>query len=154
MTQKEMFEIIDRFDGEFRFLSNFYPVEVMYEDVLYPTVEHAYQAAKTLDLEQREKIRATDTPGAARKCGNVVELRSDWEEVKLGIMTDLVTQKFTLHSEFVEKLRATGYAMLIEGNWWGDTFWGVYKNVGKNHLGRILMRVREELRTGTPRETR
>jgi ribA/ribD-fused uncharacterized protein len=73
-------------------------------------------------------------------------MRPDWEQVKILIMTSLVRDKFTRHQDLKEQLLATGDAELIEGNWWGDTFWGVCKGKGENHLGKVLMKVREELK--------
>ena len=75
-------------------------------------------------------------------------LRPDWEKVKNGIMEEIVCAKFTQHTDLAEKLLATGDRVLVEGNHWGDTFWGVDTRTGQgeNHLGKILMKVREELR--------
>jgi ribA/ribD-fused uncharacterized protein len=83
----------------------------------------------------------------AKRVGAEIDLRSDWSDVKLAIMLDLVRQKFTAHSHLRRKLLATGDRQLIEVNGWGDQFWGVSRGSGYNHLGRILMRVRDELRT-------
>ena len=139
------------FDGEYRFLSNFSPSEVTLDGETYPTVEHAFQAAKTFDLEEREQVRRAPTPAAAKKLGRRVTLRRDWQTVKIGIMKDLVREKFQ-KPELAEKLLATGDDVLIEENWWNDQFWGVSKGRGKNHLGRILMEVRTELRTVVVRQ--
>src|SRR5690606_21767015 len=103
-----------------------------------------YQAAKTFSIEEREQIRNAFSPAKAKKIGRSVTLREDWENIKIDIMTDLVRQKFNI-SSFKEKLLATKDAELIEGNWWGDTFWGVCKGVGKNNLGKILMEIRKEI---------
>lgn len=137
--------MIDSFRGEYGFLSNFAWCKIKYKGVIYKTVEHAYQAAKTLDKKRKQLISEAPTPGAAKRWGRNVEIREDWEEIKLDIMLALVRQKFTI-PELKKKLLATGKEKLIEGNWWGDTFWGVCKDEGENHLGRILMRVREELK--------
>lgn len=72
-------------------------------------------------------------------------MRSDWEEVKLGVMEGLLREKFS-DPELRRKLLATGERELVEGNDWGDSFWGVCAGRGKNHLGRLLMKLREELR--------
>lgn len=142
---------IDRFDGEYRFLSNFWPATCWLRDGLgdYPSVEHAYQAAKTTDLEWRKRIRSAESPGEAKRLGRQLPLRADWEKIKLDVMFSLVWQKFAcgLGNPLPEKLLATGDAELIEGNWWGDTFWGVCRGKGENHLGKILMEVRRILRT-------
>lgn len=139
-------KVIDSFHGKNKFLSNFYPAPVMLDGKEYSTVEHAYQAAKTLSIVRRVIIRGLAKPGDAKKYGKDLEIREDWEDVRLDIMKELVTCKFTEHVKLKEKLLATGNQELIEGNYWGDMFWGVYKGQGKNNLGRILMRVREKLR--------
>jgi ribA/ribD-fused uncharacterized protein len=136
---------IKEFQGENRFLSNFWDAKVVLDGVTYPTVEHAYQAAKTLDKERRKVIQAQPTPGKAKRAGQRVKIRSDWENVKVGIMLDLVRQKFKNNVKLKNRLLATGSEELIEGNTWGDTFWGRCRGVGKNHLGKILMKVRSEL---------
>lgn len=109
----------------------------------YPTVEHAYQAAKTLDIHQRDQIAAAEGPGVAKSLGRSVTMRTDWNEVKLGIMEFLLRQKF-YYEPLRSQLLATGNAELIEGNTWNDTFWGVCRGRGHNHLGRLLMKVRTE----------
>ena len=138
--------MIKEFQGKYRFLSNFFPSPVMWNNIEYPTVEHAYQAAKTLDVDKREIIRLQPTPGQAKRIGRVIPLREDWNEVKLKIMEYLVKQKFTRHENLKEQLLATGDEKLAEGNSWNDTYWGVCRGVGKNYLGIILMKVREELK--------
>jgi ribA/ribD-fused uncharacterized protein len=121
---------------------------VTLDGVAYPTVEHAFQAAKTSDPEEQRAIRECSSPNQARRMGKRATLRSDWETVKIGIMESLVRQKFTAHPELAAALLATGERRLVEGNTWGDVFWGTVRGRGKNHLGRILMRVREELAQG------
>lgn len=134
------------FNKEYRFLSNFYPATVEYDGLEYSSTEHAYQAAKTEDAAQRRRIREAQKPGDAKRLGKQVKMRTDWEQIKVGVMKDLVRQKFTNHKELKEKLLATGDAHLEETNTWNDTFWGVCKGKGQNHLGKILMEVREELK--------
>ena len=134
------------FQGQYRFLSNFWPAKVHYEGMEYNSVEHAYQAAKTLDKETRLRIRDLRKPGEAKHEGNKVEMRADWEEVKVDIMRFLVREKFSMNSKLKEQLLATGDQYLEETNHWGDTFWGVCRGRGRNELGRILMEVREELK--------
>jgi ribA/ribD-fused uncharacterized protein len=138
------------FVDDFDFLSNFHPSPVRWEGVLYPTVEHAFQAAKTDDPEERATILAAGSPGKAKRLGKRVRLRKDWESVKVGIMETLVRAKFVSHPELRAALLATGEGRLVEGNTWGDAFWGVCRGAGKNHLGRILMRVRGELAVRAP----
>ena len=136
--------MINEFKSEHRFLSNFWPAVVTLDDMEFPTVEHAYVAAKTLDLEKRAEIQKVSTAGQVKRLGRSIELRPDWDDVKLEVMEDLVRQKFQ-HPELAELLIATGDQELVEGNTWGDTFWGVCFDVGENHLGLILMKVRDEL---------
>ena len=137
--------MIKEFQREHRFLSNFWPAEVYLDGIKYPTVEHAYQASKTLDDEERKIVRMAGRPGLAKREGKRVTLRPDWsDEMKLVIMEDLVRQKFQ-HKELKALLLATGDEELVEGNSWWDTYWGVCKGKGSNHLGKILMKVRQEL---------
>lgn len=136
---------IDRFSGHHSFLSNFHPSAVTLDGDTYPTVEHAFQAGKTDDPAARERIRDAKTPAWAKALGRKVQLRGDWEDVKVGVMTDLVRQKFTAHPDLAAKLLATHDAQLVEGNTWGDRFWGVSRGTGRNELGRILMKVRAEI---------
>ena len=137
---------IAEFQGDYRFLSNFYPATVEFEGITYPTVEHAYQSAKTLDLNDRKRIAALPTPSDAKREGRKLKLREDWERVKFDVMERCVRYKFTHDAELRAKLLATGDAILEEGNNWGDQVWGVVNGVGENRLGKILMKVREELR--------
>ena len=137
-------DIIDRFDGEHRFLSNFYPAQVLLDGVVYPSAEHAFQAAKTTDESLRREILCCDTPGKAKQKGRRLPLRSDWETIKISVMEKLIHDKF-LDPALRQKLIATGDAILVEGNWWGDTFWGICNKEGENHLGRILMRERDKI---------
>lgn len=141
-----MIRIVE-FKGAFRFLSNFWPVWVTWDDETYPSVEHAYQAAKTLSPTERNTILRQLTPAAAKRAGKQVTLRADWEEVKIQVMRHLVTQKFT-NPELAEALLKTGDVLLQEGNHWGDTFWGINLATGRgeNNLGQILMDVRSNLR--------
>jgi ribA/ribD-fused uncharacterized protein len=140
---------ITNFHDEHFFLSNFFNVEVVYDGEVYPTVEHAFQAAKTFDPEQRKTIQAADTPAQAKRLGRRVTLRPDWEQVKFDIMEGLLKQKFR-QLELQSKLLETGEAELIEGNTWGDRVWGcvLVKGhwVGQNHLGQLLMKVRHAIR--------
>lgn len=137
---------IDRFDETaFRFLSNFYPAKVVYEGIEYPTSEHAYQAAKTLDVLQRENVAMLASPADAKRYGKAVSMRPNWDNIKVRVMEEIVYAKFTQNENLNHMLVLTDDIELIEGNSWGDTFWGVCKGVGENHLGKILMRVRNRL---------
>jgi ribA/ribD-fused uncharacterized protein len=144
---------ITEFKDKYRFLSNFWSAKVEFEFqsnmFVYPTVEHAYQSAKCKFLSDVLVIRKIESPGAAKKYARKIVLRDDWEEVKLGIMEDLVRQKFS-EEELKLKLLDTGFKELIEGNYWHDNFWGSCfcercGNQGKNNLGKIIMKIRKEL---------
>lgn len=140
---------IRRFDGEYEFLSNFYPSPIEWDGAMYPTVEHAFQATKTLNPEYRGKIQRASTPGEAKRLGRSVALRSDWESIKVGTMIALIAIKFEPHTPLAAKLLATGDAELIEGNTWHDNFWGVdirTPEKGLNWLGKILMNWRQAIR--------
>ena len=144
--------MIDRFDGNYEFLSNFAEYPILYQGQLWPSNEHAFQGAKTLDPIQKNAIRYAYTPGQAKRLGRQVTLRPDWEEVKKQIMYEICYEKFTQHEDLAKALLETGEQKLVEGNYWHDCYWGVCNGVGDNHLGKILMRIREELR-GTDKES-
>lgn len=137
--------MINAFDGEYRFLSNFLTAYVEYDHNTYKSVEHAYQAAKTLDYDYRAKIHYALTAAEAKKLGRRTPLREDWEEIKVDVMKQLLVEKFQF-PVLRKKLLETGDQELVEGNWWGDTFWGVCNGIGQNMLGKLLMEVREEIR--------
>lgn len=147
MANNNSFKSINKFEGEFDFLSNFSPAEVTLGGEIYPTVEHAFQAAKTLDYDERLKIQKALTPNKAKRIGQKVALRPDWDNIKRGVMIGILVQKFAPHTENGQKLIATGNAELIEDNWWGDTYWGVCKGEGENHLGKLLMEIRKKLQS-------
>ena len=136
--------MITEFQGQYRFLSNFYPAPLTYLGRYYPTAEHAYQAAKARNTTEHDRIALSETPGIAKSRGRVTLVRDDWEEVKLSVMEEVVAAKFKL-PHLADLLRLTGNAQLIEGNRWGDRFWGVCGGAGENHLGKILMAIRKQL---------
>jgi hypothetical protein len=140
-------KIIDSFTlaSGYAFLSNFHPSTIWVEGKAYPTVEHAYQAHKTLNEDSRELIRNAKDPSIAKKLGRGVEMRPDWDTVKEGLMRDFIRKKF--ESPFLaHKLLETGDCELVFGNTWNDRVWGVCRGTGANLLGKILMEVREDLR--------
>ena len=146
--------VINKFDGEYSFLSNFYNSPIDYEfDVemitTVPTVEHAFQAAKTLNMSEEFEILKAKTPGEAKRIGRKALLRHDWEKCKDNVMLGFLRQKFAI-PELREKLLGTGDATLIEGPTWHDRYWGICScdkcgGRGQNRLGELLMQVREEL---------
>ena len=149
-------QIICGFKGPYRFLSNFWTAPVQYEGAAYPSAEHAYQAAKTTDSTVREQIRATSTAGDAKRTGRYIQLRQGWYADRLSVMRVVLLSKFSDNSDLAHKLLATGRAELVEDNDWGDTFWGSCREVGENHLGKLLMEIREilRLRQGTEKAAR
>lgn len=143
---------IDKFDGEFRYLSNFaiYPTE--YEGILFPTSEHAYQASKSLIIEERKTflLPQNKEPGKAKHLGRKLTLRPHWDGIKNDVMLVIVQDKFNRHLDIRQKLIDTAPAELIESNFWHDKWYGVCtcekcNGKGLNWLGRILMKVREDL---------
>lgn len=136
---------IKYFRGKNAFLDNGYPVRIEYEGMTFPSVEAAFQAAKSWDVRHRLACSKADTPVIAKRLGRKVALRPDWEEKKLAIMKELLEQKFR-YFELRHQLLSTGDAELVAGNQQGDGFWGQVKGEGENHLGRLLMEVREEIR--------
>lgn len=151
--------MIDSFRGKYAFLSNFYPSEISipyrylggYENIVYPTVEHAFQAAKTTDIEWKLRIANASSPALAKRLGRKVPLDSEWTHYKRWndrrqtVMKVFLVKKFMSIPELRTKLADTGDEELIEGNTWNDTYWGVCRGVGENHLGKLLMEVREML---------
>jgi ribA/ribD-fused uncharacterized protein len=138
-------EVIDKFSGRYSFLSNFYWHKFKYDGMTYRTAEHAFQAQKTLSLSERAAIKGADSPGAAKRMGRRVKIREGWDNMKAEIMEGIVRAKFK-DPELRKLLVATGDAELIEGNHWGDTYWGVCNGHGRNQLGKILMLIRAEVR--------
>lgn len=136
---------INSFKGEYHFLSNFYEVPIEYDGFCYKNSEAAFQAQKCLDPEDRNAF-ANMNPSEAKKAGRKVQLRKDWEQVKVSIMSEIVKAKFEQNSELADKLLATGDAYLEEGNNWGDRTWGTVNGKGANLLGNILMNVRNEIK--------
>ncbi len=136
------------FKDEFAFLSNFWPVSVEYEGMLYTTVEHAYQAAKTFDPGEQLHVASQPTPGRAKRAGRSITLREDWDAVKNEIMYGLLIEKFGT-TAMRDRLLLTGTVWLVEGNYWHDLYWGCcfcgrHRGEGRNELGHILMKVRKE----------
>lgn len=141
---------VNGFNGEYKFLSNFYGGALEFEGIQYPTVEHAYQAAKSELPEVRKYIASRVTPGAAKTLGRAVALRPDWEDVKLSIMKTLLRKKF-YDPVLKAALLHTYEQELCELNYWHDQYWGSctclrhQMTPGKNHLGKLLMELRSEL---------
>ena len=138
-------ETIDRFRGEHAFLSNFHRAPFRWQGREWPHAESAYQAAKTRDERARERIRTARSPAEAKRLGRRADLRCDWERVKAHVMHSILVAKFAV-PELRDALLATGDAELVEGNTWGDVYWGRVDGRGRNQLGRTLMRIRDDIR--------
>ncbi len=161
--------MITDFRGPHRWLSNFHLANIVFEGEIYPSSEHAYQAAKadcvgtsalfpepsTAGLaacdEERARFREPGlTCRDAKRLGSAIRLRWDWDDVRLGIMETILRDKFSRHADLQRLLLETGDEVLVEGNSWGDRYWGVSppppEGTGDNHLGRLLMQIRRELR--------
>jgi ribA/ribD-fused uncharacterized protein len=148
--------MIDKFEGRFHFLSNFYLCKVEHQGIVYPSVEHFYVAMKSNDEQLvdgkyyttgdlREFVATIPTATEVKRFGRKLKLRKDWDTKKIEVMNFGVREKFK--NELLKKLLLeTGNEELIEGNWWNDKFWGVCDGKGENHLGKILMEVRRELK--------
>lgn len=144
-------DMIREFQWEYGFLSNFWLCPVEYDFETYKSVEHAYQCQKFIHYpEIHNLIRNLDKPGKAKREARKYKdnVRKDWRDINLQLMYELVKDKFTRTTNLRERLLATKDHYLQEGNYWEDTFFGVDLATGKgeNHLGKILMRVRGELR--------
>ena len=139
-------QIIDSFEGKYRFLSNFFPSQVYMDGLLFYTVEAAYQAAKT-PIESKRRIMSKMPASLAKKYAHHLPRPADWDARKEAVMLDLVMQKFMRPDNhyLAKKLIDTGDATLIEGNTWGDTYWGQCDGVGLNRLGSMLMQVRDRI---------
>lgn len=139
--------------------SNFKRSPIFMGECSYPTIEHAFQAAKSLDIRERIRISKLRSPGTAKKAGRKVELRPDWEEIKLGVMYVCLCAKFS-DEYWYKELKLTGEENIVEWNSWRDKIWGVpchqvddglwvpYKKLhGENLLGRLLMHCRNQSRS-------
>jgi ribA/ribD-fused uncharacterized protein len=138
---------IREFRDAYAFLSNFYCSPIKYKGLIYLNAEAAFQAQKETCEKDKEQYTRMN-PAQAKLVGRNCNLREDWEEIKEQIMYEIVKAKFTQNPNLARLLLDTGNAYLEEGNWWHDTTWGVCNAVGENKLGKILMRVREELDGG------
>lgn len=140
---------IDRFRGEYEFLSNFYPAKLMFDGIAYYSSETAYQAQKLEDPEQR-KLLASMYADESKRYFKHIDIRPDWDEIKLQTMGDIVKAKFEQNPRLAKLLSDTVDSHIIEGNTWGDMYWGVdlKTGIGENHLGRILMELRKQILDG------
>jgi ribA/ribD-fused uncharacterized protein len=138
-------EAITVFDGEFAFLSNFFPCQIIFEGRVFQSSEHLFMSFKQESEEWKDICASSKfTPGQIKRKARKVELRSDWEEIKVDCMRKAVMAKFSQSIDLKEKLLATSERELIEGTTWGDKVWGICLKTGEgeNKLGKILMEVR------------
>jgi ribA/ribD-fused uncharacterized protein len=139
------------FKGEYRWLSNFYGMNLVINGLYYPSLEHAYQAAKCLNFKDAEAVRTAGTPGQAKRRGRKAELKPGFDEMKLVLMYRLLTVKFGSPANGMpanplrEKLFKTDDCHIEETNDWGDRYWGVCNGTGSNYLGKLIMKVREDM---------
>lgn len=140
--------VINKFDGEFAFLSNFYECVVVYDGISYGSSEAAFQAQKTLDINKRKYIATLNPSKSKREGRRLLDLRPDWDKAKDRIMFEIVTAKFNQNPSLADRLIETKDKILVEGNNWNDRYWGMnYEcTVGRNQLGKTLMVVRNNLR--------
>lgn len=142
--EKEIFG----FFGDYRFLSNMWRCSVMFRGHHFPSSENAYQAAKMPEFlwDHFGSISPQDSKTEGQNKDNWKFSKEEWDTKKLAIMEEVLRVKFHHNHDLRNLLLATGNRVLIEGNWWNDTFWGVVirdgQRVGENHLGNILMRIR------------
>lgn len=132
------------FEGDLDFCSNFYPCEFEWQGVKWQSSEAAYQSAKEEVPNYLEWN--TLTPQQAKYKGRRIEVREDWDRIKIKIMESILRCKFHDNPELKQRLIDTGDQKLIEWNWWNDIFWGksIHRGKGKNHLGKLLMKLRKQ----------
>ncbi|CBX87935.1 hypothetical protein [Roseovarius Plymouth podovirus 1] len=140
------------FQGEYRWLSNFWTAPIVVTGFEYQNTEAAYQAAKTINVAHRMQFKNM-TGGEAKRAGRSVIMRHDWDFVKLEIMELVLRAKFMAHADLALKLIETGDRDIVELNTWGDTHWGQVKDkegnlVGENVLGKLLMNIRSDINKG------
>jgi hypothetical protein len=144
--------MINLFRGENYFLSNMYPVNILFNGITFKSSEHLYQAHKAIYLIDFENIvnceKGVETKKIAKEMQRNKRIRKDFHEIKDHVMTVAVLLKFGQNKDIKEKLLATGIEMLIEGNYWHDNYWGnctcdKCKHIlGVNRLGKTLMSIR------------
>ena len=152
---------------EHSFLSNFAPSEVggwklengnwVSDGETYPTAEHAYQASKFKDEKHRSAIRNANTAGKAKRIAKklltgdrTLAYMQEKGPTEVRLMSSVLNDKFRSNAGLAKQLTDTGLVPLIEGNDWGDVFWGQSGGKGENNLGELLMRVRQDIYENPP----
>ena len=125
------------FFGDHRWLSNYHIHDFEYEGRTFSSVEAFFQASKTTHLGDVMRISKMG-PADAKRAGQKVDLREDWEDIKLSIMALGLELKFPGGDDLSQALLDTGDEELVEHNWWHDKFWGKHFGEGENHLGNYL----------------
>lgn len=144
--------MIRKFRDEYWFLSNFYPCKILHKGRTWLTAEHLFQAMKTIDKRNRVRIQRCRTPAQVKKMGRQIKLRPNWDNIRLDIMRMVLSLKFRQSPMLREKLLSTENQTLVEGNYWHDNFWGDCRCQecvhikGENHLGLLLMEIRNKFR--------
>ena len=142
--------MISQFKGEYHWLSNYAYFErpLCGEGISYPTNEHFFVVMKSKHVSFRKRVEKHSTKGL-KYLGRQVELRSDWPQIKNDVMEFGLRWKFSKSNPTLrQKLIDTGSVIIQEGNYWNDLYWGVCLKTGKgqNHLGKLIMKIREEIR--------
>lgn len=141
--------VIYGFFGPFRFLSNFHIVNIPYKGLVYPSTEAAYMSAKTTDESIKDKLTRSISPSESRRIGKTLVLREGWDDMRLEVMEEVSRIKYCQNTseskQLREMLKATAPAVLVEANWWNDRFWGECQGVGESNLGKVLMKIRDEI---------
>jgi ribA/ribD-fused uncharacterized protein len=141
--------MIEQFKGEYRWLSNFAPVVIHIDGIDYPSVEHAYMSCKSDDDSWKAYCSDPDnSAGTVKVKSREIDLINGWHSKKLGVMEMCLRQKFS-QEPYRTRLIDTGDTYIQEGNYHGDKFYGVClrTNEGLNHLGRLIMQIRNEINT-------
>lgn len=131
------------FQGDYRWLSNFAPCDILYDGVIYPSVENAYVAAKTTNPSARRQLE-TCSPNDAKSIGRTLPLRKHWDQLRVPLMRQFLIQKYN-QEPYRQLLINTEGRYIEETNWWNDQFWGVCGGKGENILGVLIMDIRDRL---------
>lgn len=140
--------MILKFNKEHKWLSNFMPCTIVLDGRTYPSVEHAYMSAKSDDIQWKQTCTDENIkPSKIKKMSKDIVLVDNWESIKVEVMRECLNQKFS-QEPYKTLLLETGDTFIQEGNYWGDTFWGVdlNSNSGENRLGKLIMEIREKLK--------
>lgn len=136
---------IEKFRGYYGFLSNMYECDIVIDGMHFTSAEAAFQSYKPADNKVR-KLFVDISPKKAKTLGKSIDLRDDWDQIRDKVMFYVVREKFRQNPVLRNRLLKTGNEMLIEGNDWGDKYWGVCDGVGENKLGRILVHIRDKMK--------